>query len=191
MVPDALTNFFIASAGAGAALLGLLFVSISISPEEKITTNASTEKRISAYSALGSLIDAFFISLVALIPNNFGISVLVFGALSLVIAIQNSIQLLRPHEGASSLARRLTLTVLNLLAYIAQCYLAVQLIDQPARFSAGLLADYLTAGGLYTGHISRLGTIGRHAQHANKNAHVHTSTKDFIFRRGRERYGCP
>jgi hypothetical protein len=50
MVPDALTNFFIASVGAGAALLGLLFVSIS--PEEKITAHASVEKRISAYSAL-------------------------------------------------------------------------------------------------------------------------------------------
>ena len=131
MVPDALTNFFIASTGAGAALLGLLFVSLSISPEEKITTNASIEKRVSAYSALGSLIDAFFISLVALIPNNFGISVLVFGALSFFIAVQNSIQLLRPHEGASGLVRRLTVTVLNLLTYIAQCYLAVQIIVNP------------------------------------------------------------
>ena len=34
MVPGALTNFFIASVGAAAALLGLLFVSLSISPEE-------------------------------------------------------------------------------------------------------------------------------------------------------------
>jgi hypothetical protein len=36
--------------------------------------------------------------------------------------------LLRPHQGANSLVRRLTVTVLNLLAYIAQCYLAVQII---------------------------------------------------------------
>lgn len=67
----------------------------------------------------------------ALIPNNFGISVLVFGALSFFIGVQNSIQLLRPHEGASSLVRRLTVTVLNLLAYIVQRYLAVQLIVNP------------------------------------------------------------
>jgi hypothetical protein len=131
MVPDALTNFFIASAGAGAALLGLLFVSLSISPEEKITLNASVEKRVSAYGALGSLINAFFISLAALIPGNFGTAVLVFGALSFIIAIQSSIQLLRPHEGASSMARRIITTVLNLGVYVAQCYYAVQLILNP------------------------------------------------------------
>ena len=131
MVPDALTNFFIASTGAGAALLGLLFVSLSISPEEKITSNASVEKRVSAYAALGSLINAFFISLVALIPGNFGAPVVIFGALSFFIAVQNNFQLLRPHEGASSLARRLITAVLSLLIYIAQCYYAVLLIINP------------------------------------------------------------
>ena len=131
MVPDALTNFFIASTGAGAALLGLLFVSLSISPEEKITLNASIEKRVSAYGALGSLINAFFISLVALIPGNFGTAVLIFGVLSFVIVVQNSIPLLRPHKDASNLARRIITTVLNLGVYVAQCYYAVQLILNP------------------------------------------------------------
>ena len=106
MVPDALTNFFIASVGAGAALLGLLFVSISISPEEKITAHASVEKRIGAYSALISLTNAFIISLVALIPGNFGIFVLIFSVSSFTITFQNGIELLRPLEGASNLIRR-------------------------------------------------------------------------------------
>jgi len=131
MVPNALTNFFIASAGAGAALLGLLFVSISISPEEKITPNAFVEKRISAYSALLSLTNAFIISLVALIPGTFGIFVLIFSVISFTITLQNGIELLRPHEGASSLARRLILTFLDLFAYIADGYYAVRLIINP------------------------------------------------------------
>src|SRR5579863_6099308 len=131
MVPDALTNFFIASAGAGAALLGLLFVSLSISPEDKITTNASIEKRVSAYGALSSLVNAFFISLVALIPGSFGTAVFIFGVLLFVLTIQNSIQLLRPHEGASSLLRRLFVTILSLLVYVVQCYYGVQLIVKP------------------------------------------------------------
>jgi hypothetical protein len=131
MVPDALTNFFIASVGAGAALLGLLFVSISISPEEKITAHASVEKRIGAYSALISLTNAFIISLVALIPGNFGIFVLIFSVSSFTITFQNGIELLRPHEGASNLIRRLTLTLLNLFAYIAEGYTAVRLIMNP------------------------------------------------------------
>ena len=131
MVPGVLTNFFIASTRAGAALLGLLFVSISISPEEKITANASVEKRISAYSALVSLTNAFIISLVALIPGNFGISVLIFSIISFSITLQNGIELLRPHEGAGNLARRLILTLLNLFAYIVEGYYAVQLIINP------------------------------------------------------------
>jgi len=131
MVPDALTNFFITSVGAAAALLGLLFVSLSISPEEKITANVSVETRISAYSALLSLTNAFIISLVALIPGNFGIFVLIFSVISFTITLQNGIELLRPHEGASNLARRLILTLLDLFAYIAEGYYAVRLIINP------------------------------------------------------------
>jgi hypothetical protein len=131
MVPGALTNFFMASAGAAAALLGLLFVSISISPEEKITATAAVEKRISAYSALISLMNAFIISLVALIPGNFGVFVLIFSVVSFSITLQNGYELLRPHEGASSMGRRIVLTVLNAAAYVAEGYNGVQLIIDP------------------------------------------------------------
>ena len=45
--------------------------------------------------------------------------------------LQNGIELLRPHEGASNLARRLILILLNLFAYIAEGYNAVRLIINP------------------------------------------------------------
>jgi hypothetical protein len=131
MVPADLTNFFIASAGAGAALLGLLFVSISISPEEKITADASVEKRIGAYSALISLSNAFIISLAALIPNTFGIFVLIFSIGSFSITLQNGIELLEHHKGPRDLAYRLILTLLNLFAYFAEGYAGVRLIIFP------------------------------------------------------------
>lgn len=139
MVPGTLTNFFIASAGAGAALLGLLFVSISISPEEKITANALVEKRVSAYSALISLTNAFIISLAALIPGTFGIFVLISSAVTFAITFQNGFELLRPHAGQSNLARRLGLTLLNLFAYSAEGYYAVRLVITP-RDSAPVYA---------------------------------------------------
>jgi len=131
MVPGDLTNFFSTSAGAAAALLGLLFVSISVSPEEKITATASVEKRINAYSALVSLTNAFIISLAALIPGIFGIFVLIVSVGSFGITLQNGIELLRPHEGASNLAFRLILTLLNLFAYLAEGYIAVRLLITP------------------------------------------------------------
>ena len=131
MVPGALTNFFIASVGAGAALLGLLFVSVSISPDEKISANASIEKRIGAYGALASLTNAFIISLAALIPGTFGIFVLIFSVATFAVTLQNGIELLQSHEGRDKLARSLTLTLLSLFAYIAEGYSAVRLIINP------------------------------------------------------------
>jgi hypothetical protein len=100
----------------------------SLSPEEKITANAFVETRINAYSALISLANAFIISLVALIPGYFGIFVIIFSVLSFSITLQNGIEVLRPHEGAGSLARRLILTLLNLFLYIAECCCGVRII---------------------------------------------------------------
>ena len=115
MIPDSFTNFFVASAGAGAALLGLLFVSISISPEDKISENAEVELRVSAQGALTLLINAFFISLAALLPGNYGIPVIIFAGISFVLALRNSITLLRPHPDASTLSSRLTIVIVHLL----------------------------------------------------------------------------
>src|ERR1700738_2673342 len=115
MIPDSFTNFFIASTGAGAALLGLLFVSISISPEDKISENAQVERRVSAQGALTLLINAFFISLAALLPSNYGMPVTIFATLSFVLTLQNSITLLRPHPDASKLSSRLFVVTANLL----------------------------------------------------------------------------
>ena len=67
----------------------------------------------------------------ALIPGIFGIFVLIFSVISFTITLQNGIELLRPHEGASNLARRLILTLLDLFAYIAEGYYAVRLIINP------------------------------------------------------------
>lgn len=131
MVPASFAAFFSASASAGAALLGLLFVSISISPEEKITANADVEKRISAYSALNSLINAFFISLAALLPGNFGVPVVIFGVLSLTITLENGFEVLHSQQATRSLLHRIFFTALNLLTYVAQCYYGFLLIRHP------------------------------------------------------------
>ncbi len=131
MIPDSFTNFFVASTGAGAALLGLLFVSISISPEDKISENAEVERRVSAQGALTLLINAFFISLAALLPGNYGMPVIIFAGISFVLTLRNSITLLRPHPDASKLSSRLTVVIVNLLTYIAQGYYGILLIIDP------------------------------------------------------------
>lgn len=51
MVPADFANFFIASAGAGAALVGLLFVAVSLAPQQIVTRRAPMERQAVAGSA--------------------------------------------------------------------------------------------------------------------------------------------
>lgn len=84
MVPDTLTNYFIASAGAGAALVGLVFVAISLSPKETMSDENAPQWRAVAGSAFFAFMNAFFISLNALNTGlNLGWPVLVLSLIGL------------------------------------------------------------------------------------------------------------
>ena len=91
MVPPQFVNFFIASASAGAALVGLLFVAVSIAPEHIVQANAAVERQAMAASSFTALLNAFFISFGALLPENVGYITLVMSLSGLI----NSIYLTR------------------------------------------------------------------------------------------------
>ncbi|MCV7227954.1 hypothetical protein [Mycolicibacterium komossense] len=69
MLPDQYREFFIAGAGAAAALIGLLFVAVSVFPEQarQATTRVQFQSRASA--ALLVFSNALVISLSALVPG--------------------------------------------------------------------------------------------------------------------------
>lgn len=75
-------NFFVAEAGAAAALAGLLFVSISINLARILEFPALPPR---AAEALGALLAVLVLSLLALIPNqsaqSFGAEVMILGLL--------------------------------------------------------------------------------------------------------------
>ena len=54
MVPEAFHDYFLATSGAGAALVGLLFVAVSIAPERTVMSGAPVERRAVATSAYSS-----------------------------------------------------------------------------------------------------------------------------------------
>jgi hypothetical protein len=60
MLPPELSNYFLATAGAGAALIGLLFVAVSIAPEQIATRRAPLERQAVAASTFTALVNAFF-----------------------------------------------------------------------------------------------------------------------------------
>jgi hypothetical protein len=118
MVPPEFLNFFMASTGAGAALVGLLFVAVSLAPEQMVTRQAPVERRAVAGSAFTALINAFFISLVALIPHfNFGTLIVTVSLLSLLTSLFQAWTLLRLRKGWQSFLRRAVLVFLSVGLY--------------------------------------------------------------------------
>lgn len=69
MVPASFANYFMAMAGAGGALIGLLFVAISINPERTAGRAAYAEPQAVAASAFTALANGFFISAAGLLPG--------------------------------------------------------------------------------------------------------------------------
>lgn len=134
MVPPEFSNFFIAAASAGAALVGLLFVAVSIAPEQIVTARAPMERQAVAGSAFTALINAFIISLLALIPHfNLGAVVIAFSGFCLATSLIQAWQLLRPRKNWLSLLRRAFLVAVSVGLYGLEMLNGIQFITTPSQ----------------------------------------------------------
>ena len=79
-------NFFIASAGASAAILGLLVVAVSVVNADDANPTTRELRTVLAGSAFVALVDIFLVSIVALTGGSvvFGLSSLAMGAVGLL-----------------------------------------------------------------------------------------------------------
>jgi hypothetical protein len=145
MITQTFTAYFAASAGAGAALIGLLFVAISIAPERTVMPEAPIQRQATATSAFTALVNAFFVSLSALIPgDSFGWAAAALAAFSLLNTLSLGARVLRHGGGPMDYARHASPILLSLLVYGFELYYGIRLAHNPAdRDAPYAIADVL------------------------------------------------
>jgi len=138
VVPESIHDFFVASASVAGALIGLLFVAISVASGRLAPSEAGAQlHRVRAAGALTAFTNALVVSLFALVPgHNIGPAALAVAVGGLVFVTAALLSLIRSHQ-----LRRDTLhDALFLLAlvgtFVVQLIQAADVIAQPGDIDA-------------------------------------------------------
>jgi hypothetical protein len=137
VVPAEFTGYFTAAATAAGVLIGLLFVAASLRPERVFGENASTGHQVQAGSAFTSLVNSFFVSLVAVIPKAN------LGDVAVVMAVVSLWTTARLHREAGRHELHLVLLLLSVATYVYQAVVGVTLIINPNDSNQAFTIAYL------------------------------------------------
>src|SRR5579885_1773435 len=160
------STYYAASTGAGAALIGLLFVAVSLAPERTVQATAPWERRAAATSAFSALANAFFVSFGALLPaTNLGGFALVLGATAWLTAFGLTIELLRTRQGWPATLRRFPLVGIGLLVYAYACWNGRMLLRSRADADADHALALIVLGVYALGLVRAWELLG--AQHGS------------------------
>jgi hypothetical protein len=129
VVPDSFNGYFTAAASAAGALIGLLFVAISMRPEALLGANQSSRATALASSSFTGLVNGFFVSMAALIPGkNLGVTAVISATLALAATSR-----LQRRVGRS--ATKVAVSALMVAAFVAQLAVGIGLIVRPHNTS--------------------------------------------------------
>ena len=136
MIPAEFHDFLVASTQASAALIGLLFVSVSIAPERVFGSKAEALRQARALSAFTSLANVFFISFVSLIPGiNVGVAVTVIALIG-VLQTLGLLALVPQWRSEGVIIRSLILFAGTIAVYGGELWLGILLWRVPAATGA-------------------------------------------------------
>jgi hypothetical protein len=114
VVPASFDGYFTAAAAAAGVLIGLLFVAVALRPETVFGEDARAVGKALAGSAFTSLVNCFFVALVALIPQA-GV-----GGVSVALSLISLSATLRLHREVAKQELQLWMLVAGLSIYLFQ-----------------------------------------------------------------------
>ena len=164
-VLDRYSNFFLASAGASAAFIGLLFVSLTIVDTGEHDQRARTNRDALAGSAFAQLLNAFFVSMAGLADE-----VRIFAGVSAAMAVfglWTTSRLLPGVIRAGNWARtspvrttNIVFPIASIVVYALQLAFSLGVLFSPDN-SALLRLSVVVLLGLYAGAVARAWKITR------------------------------
>jgi hypothetical protein len=132
MLHQSFNEFFVASVGAAAAFIGLLFVALTVSAARPDTQGISRKDQFLAESSYTALVNVLFVSFVALIPNtNFA---WVFLALGLSSAFASASRIFAQRKTTNHPPRQIISAAWLVGIYILEAVYGSYLIFSPAVF---------------------------------------------------------
>ena len=133
MVPESIHDFFLTSGSVAGALIGLLFVAISVTGERLAGAEAGTQlHRVRAAGALTAFTNALVVSLIALIPGHkIGPAALVLAAGGLVFVTAALLSLIRRRQVRAGTLHDALFLLALIVTFVVQLIQGVEVIAQP------------------------------------------------------------
>ena len=138
MVPESIRDFFVASGSGACALIGLLFVAISVASERLARVEAGAQRyRVRAAAALTAFINALAVSLFALIPGHkIGPAAVAVAVGGLVFVIAALLSLIRSQYMRRDAIRDAIFLVGLVVTFVIQLIEGVVVLTQPDNSGA-------------------------------------------------------
>jgi hypothetical protein len=186
MVPDGYVAFFAASAGVAGALIGLLFVAISVSADRLAREEAKAQVyRIRAVAALTAFTNALAVSLFSLIPGQkIGWTSVVVAATGFLFVVAALLSLVRLRQLRWATVRDAVFLLGLTVVFVIQFAEGLSVAADPANsgavdtitilvvtcFFIGIARSWELIGGPSIGFTSEVSALVRGHNHAEKPA---------------------
>jgi Ca2+/Na+ antiporter len=181
VVPENIHDFFAACASVAGALIGLLFVAISVAADRLAREEAQAQvHRIRAAAALSSFTNALTVSLFALIPGHkIGPVALATGIIGLVFVVAALLSLIRRHQLRRDVLRDVLFLVGLAVTFVIQVYEGADVLSHPGDsgsvntiaslvivcFLVGIARSWELIGGPSIGITHEVGAMVRNRRH--------------------------